>query len=245
MKAKYGMLFVGVGMISVLIISFLIITKINLNDANETVITIAPTVTSVQSTDIAEVVTEVKTVVSVQTTESTEALTEAENIYLNINKASAEEFAKLDGIGEVIADEIIKYRASNGAFLNIEELINVNGIGYTIFERIKNNIYVENPIYTESDTMSEAESVTTATETETQSETREQPRLEDVAPININTASKEELMLLPHVTEEIAISIIELRESIHKFSHVYELLYVDELEQKQVSEIIDFVTVGQ
>lgn len=68
--------------------------------------------------------------------------------------------------------------------------------------------------------------------------------LEDVAPININTAGTEELTLLPYVTDEIAERIIWLREAIGGYSHVYELLYIEELEQSEVAEIIDYVTVG-
>jgi competence protein ComEA len=69
--------------------------------------------------------------------------------------------------------------------------------------------------------------------------------LEDIAPIDLNKATKEELMLLPDVNEKTAEAILSLREGIHGFSNVYELLYVDELTQKQVAELIEFVTVGE
>lgn len=52
-------------------------------------------------------------------------------------------------------------------------------------------------------------------------------------------------MLLPHVTEEIAGKIIDLRTRIGGFSHPYELLYVEELQQNEVAEIVEFVTVGE
>ncbi len=83
------------------------------------------------------------------------------------------------------------------------------------------------------------------TEPETEFVTEHVPTLEEVAPININTATAEELMLLPHVDEATAEHIIRLREEIGGYSHVYELLYIDELEQKEVAEIVNFVTVGQ
>ncbi|MBQ9897827.1 MAG: helix-hairpin-helix domain-containing protein [Ruminococcus sp.] len=82
-------------------------------------------------------------------------------------------------------------------------------------------------------------------ESETEPVTEHVPTLEEAAPININTATAEELMLLPHVDEETAEHIIRLREEIGGYSHVYELLYIDELEQKEVAEIVNFVTVGQ
>lgn len=101
---------------------------------------------------------------------------------------------------------------------------------------------------TEAVTTATAETaVLTTTEAEppNEPETEHVLTLEEAAPININTADIGTLMLLPHVDEEIAWRIIELREAIGGYSHVYELLYIDELEQKEVSEIVDFVTVGQ
>ena len=47
---------------------------------------------------------------------------------LNINTASADELDELPGIGEVIAERIVEYRESHGAFSSIEELAEVSGI---------------------------------------------------------------------------------------------------------------------
>ena len=80
---------------------------------------------------------------------------------------------------------------------------------------------------------------------ETAAETTHTLTLEEAAPININTADTAELTLLPHVDAEIAEKIIELREKIGGYKNSYELLYIDELTQKQVAEIVKFVTVGQ
>ncbi len=53
---------------------------------------------------------------------------------VNINTASVQELASLDGIGEVKAQAIIDWREENGAFRSIEELAMVNGISYTTIE---------------------------------------------------------------------------------------------------------------
>jgi competence protein ComEA len=41
---------------------------------------------------------------------------------LNLNTASVEELEKLPGIGKVIAQRIVEYRKTHGAFNSLEEL---------------------------------------------------------------------------------------------------------------------------
>lgn len=190
--------------------------------------------------------------------------------YIDINSADVQELCRLRNIGEARAEAIIAYRNEHGRFNNIEEIMLVSGIGEEIFGQIAGNIYVTDPVYPSSETAAEAETETTETvtseaitvpetevpsETETETETEptsiipetteNKPKLEDVQPIDINRADAEELMLLPYVDEHTAELIIALREDIGGFRHPYELLYIDELTQKQVAEIVKFVTVGQ
>ena len=61
---------------------------------------------------------------------------------ININTATKEELKTLNGIGDSIADSIIKYRQENGKFKNIEEIKNVSRIGDKIFEKIMDSIRV-------------------------------------------------------------------------------------------------------
>lgn len=174
-------------------------------------------------------------------TELVPAITEPviEEIFIDINTADVEELTKLYGIGEVTAQEIINYREQNGGFSNIEEIMNVSGIGEAKFAGIQNYIYVQNPVYYIEE---EPEEIP---EPEPDTESEPEITIYDIAPININTATVEELMFLPNVDKQIAQDIITLREQIHNFTHVYELLYVEKLTQKQVSELLEFVTVGQ
>lgn len=62
---------------------------------------------------------------------------------ININTAGVYELMTLDGIGEGYAKKIIEYREKNGAFLNIEQIKNVSGIGTKQFEKIKDYITVQ------------------------------------------------------------------------------------------------------
>lgn len=61
---------------------------------------------------------------------------------ININTASLEELTTLTGIGDVKAEAIIKYRNEIGKFKSKEELLNVDGIGESLFEKIKDDITV-------------------------------------------------------------------------------------------------------
>lgn len=47
---------------------------------------------------------------------------------------------KLQGIGAVIAERIVKYREANGWFKSIEELKKVKGIGNAKLEKIKDMV---------------------------------------------------------------------------------------------------------
>ena len=61
---------------------------------------------------------------------------------ISLNTATIEELMTLPGIGEAKAKAIISYREEVGAFQNIEELKEVDGIGDTLFDQIKENITI-------------------------------------------------------------------------------------------------------
>jgi competence protein ComEA len=61
---------------------------------------------------------------------------------IDINRAEAWLLEALPGIGESKAQAIIAYRQKNGAFHNITEITNIEGIGPTIYEQIKDFITV-------------------------------------------------------------------------------------------------------
>lgn len=67
---------------------------------------------------------------------------EETNDIVNINTASVDELTKLSGVGEAKAKLIIEYREKNGKFKEINELINVKGIGESLIETIKDNITI-------------------------------------------------------------------------------------------------------
>lgn len=56
---------------------------------------------------------------------------------INLNTASIEKLKEVPGLGQTKAEAIIKYRQEYG-FKQIEDLLNIDGIGNTTYEKIKN-----------------------------------------------------------------------------------------------------------
>lgn len=67
---------------------------------------------------------------------------ETDSNLVNINTAGIEELTTLTGIGDVKAEAIIKYRNEVGRFKQKEDLLNVEGIGEALFEKIKDDITI-------------------------------------------------------------------------------------------------------
>ena len=62
---------------------------------------------------------------------------------VNLNTASLTELMTLPGIGESKAQSILDYRAKNGGFSSVEEIMNVDGIKEGLYNRIKDSIKVK------------------------------------------------------------------------------------------------------
>ena len=65
---------------------------------------------------------------------------------ININTASAQELQKLKGVGPAIAQRIIEYRNSHGAFSRPEDLMKVKGIGKATLEKIRPQITIQGTV---------------------------------------------------------------------------------------------------
>jgi competence protein ComEA len=64
---------------------------------------------------------------------------------ININQASAKEFANLPRIGAKVADRIVDYRQSHGSFARVEDLMEVKGIGEKLFVTLKPYLSLSGP----------------------------------------------------------------------------------------------------
>lgn len=68
----------------------------------------------------------------------------AEPSKININTATAEQLATLNGIGKVKAEAIIAHRQQIGEFKSLEELTLVKGIGQATLDKNKDILSLNN-----------------------------------------------------------------------------------------------------
>ena len=59
---------------------------------------------------------------------------------VSLNSATAEELMELKGVGEVTAHAIVAYREEHGGFKDLEELLEVSGIGPAKLEQLKDQV---------------------------------------------------------------------------------------------------------
>jgi comEA protein len=62
---------------------------------------------------------------------------------INVNTADVNELTRLPGIGEKTAEKIIELRKQRGKFKNLDELMDVKGIGEVKFNKIKKFLYIK------------------------------------------------------------------------------------------------------
>ena len=61
---------------------------------------------------------------------------------VNLNTASVEQLQELNGIGPVLAGNIVDYRSEHGGFASVDDLKEVSGIGDTRFAQLKDKVCV-------------------------------------------------------------------------------------------------------
>ncbi len=59
---------------------------------------------------------------------------------INVNTASRDQLQQLPGVGPVTADKIIRYREQMGPFVDVEDLLQVDGIGQAKLEELRSRV---------------------------------------------------------------------------------------------------------
>lgn len=68
---------------------------------------------------------------------------DAKSNRINLNTATVSELDTLPGIGTARAKAIVKLREEMGGFKSVEDVLNVNGIGYETLEKFKELVFVK------------------------------------------------------------------------------------------------------
>jgi len=176
------------------------------------------------------------------------------NYPIDINFATKEELCSLDGIGETLSDRIIEYRKNN-YFYSIEDIKKVDGIGKKFLDENKDKIFVDLSRLPEITTTYHSETnratnITSEIQETTVAETNIitttiisiESSEKELTPVNLNTATYEELISLP-ISPEIAEQIIELRGKIGYFSSTKELDNIEGYSHELYIELLEYVYV--
>lgn len=149
---------------------------------------------------------------------------------LELNSATAEQLMCINGIGEHTANKIVEYARMYG-FYDVEDLLNVDGIGSAKLANIMPYVYVNSvmlPPQTETYFSETTALITTAVV---------------IPKVNINTCGKYELMQLPGITEDLADKIIEFRTTIGGFIKIEEVSLVEGMTNEKMSAIWNYIYI--
>ncbi|MCE0556277.1 helix-hairpin-helix domain-containing protein [Motilimonas sp. E26] len=76
-------------------------------------------------------------------TGATQEITAVSQQVININTATEDELTKIKGVGEKKSKAIIAYRKEIGQFKNVDQLLEVDGIGQSILDNNKDLLAVK------------------------------------------------------------------------------------------------------
>ena len=162
---------------------------------------------------------------------------------LNLNTATAKELMQIEGIGEITAQNIIEYRNKIGQYTFVEQLLDVDGIGEKKLDAWKPYLMVDATLTTTSLTTSTVctTSIATTAIMSTQAVTTTTTVFTGV--LNLNTATKEELMQIKGIGEITATKIVEYRDAIGGFTSLEQLMEIDGIGEKKFAAWSRYLTL--
>ncbi len=155
---------------------------------------------------------------------------------IDINEASAEELSAIPGIGLKTAQNIVEYREKIGGFTSIGQLVNVTRIGEKTVEKIRPYVCLQGSADDEPVETKKAPTTRSGTGTPA-------GKNMDGLLVDINKASKSELMALPRVGEKTAENIINYRKQAGGFKTVEDIMNVTRIGEKTFENLKPYITV--
>lgn len=131
---------------------------------------------------------------------------------LDLNKATAQQLQKVNGVGEKLSERIIQFRNKfSGGFIADIQLQDVYGLSPEVIERITNEFTVKTP--------------------------------RAIQKINLNTATKEQLVTIQHIDYEVAHYILEQRTLRERFDSLDDLTKVKNFPVHKIEIIKLYLTL--
>ncbi|MBR1764898.1 MAG: helix-hairpin-helix domain-containing protein [Ruminococcus sp.] len=174
----------------------------------------------------------------------------------DINETTAEQIYACPNLNKTAAESILSYRQSTGRIHDLDELLNVYGIGEKTLQVIKESFYISEADYIPSIPAATAapqtappeapappEETTTAASDEAPSPKEPDPEPQR-RPVDINTASAEEIAEALLLTPEEAEKIVKLREDLVAFSVIDELIIIDGFTPARIHELEDYIIIS-
>lgn len=62
---------------------------------------------------------------------------------LNLNKATVEQLEAIDGISHELAEKIVELRKENGEFVDMSELLDIEGVDNALLRKLEKVIFIE------------------------------------------------------------------------------------------------------
>ncbi|MCS6976668.1 MAG: ComEA family DNA-binding protein [Gemmatales bacterium] len=170
---------------------------------------------------------------------------------LDLNTATAEELQHLPGVGAGLASRIASHRDKRGGFTDVEDLLDVPGIGPKLLEQLRPHVCIRVngssrvPPKAAGSTAKQASPTEEPFNPPTNSPGRP-VKLGDSerAVVDLNQAGTEELQRLPGIGPTLAARIVAHRAAEGPFHSVGDLLRVRGIGPKTLEKIRPYVRVG-
>lgn len=151
---------------------------------------------------------------------------------VDINAADEGQLKQLPGVGPHLAARIVDHRDKHGPFQRVDDLRSVHGIGPATLERLRPVVMV-----------SDQQDAPPAAPPASVQAARSGPKTLPAQPIDLNSATKEQLMMLPGIGPAIAERIVEDRNENGAFESVNQLTRIRGIKSKTVEKLLPYLTV--